>query len=65
MSSPEAVWSTSDQRNTGMERQMYSFSNLQKEVDVRVCMARRVCERCKNSFEGRSTAPKRRGKRDK
>ena len=48
-----------------MERQRYSFSNLQKEVVVRVCVARREWERWRNSFEGSSTAPNKRGKREK
>ena len=58
-------WSTSHQRNTGMERKRYSFSNLQKEVVVRVCVAMREWERCRNSLEGSSTAPNKRGKREK
>ena len=65
LSSPVVEWSTSDQRNTGMERQRYSFSHQQNEVVVRVFVASREWERCKNSLVGSSTAPYRRGKSEK
>ena len=58
-------WSTSAQRNTGIERNMNSFSNLQKEEVVRILKARSVCARYKNSLDGSSVGPNSKGKSEK